>query len=59
MAPPEWPESHGHQALQSVPEASELVPRYGPGSALLMLGSTLHAAGGNRTDGVRQGPTAG
>lgn len=54
-----WPESHAHHALQPVPEASELVPEYGPGSALLMLGSTLHAAGGNRSDGVRRGMIAG
>ena len=54
-----WPESHGHHALLPTVEASELVPEYGPGSALLMLGSTLHAAGGNRSREVRRGMIAG
>ncbi len=54
-----WPESHGRKALDSVPEASEQVPEYGPGSALLMLGSTLHAAGANRSSEVRRGMIAG
>ena len=54
-----WPESHGHRALDPVPEASEQVPEYGPGSALLMLGSTLHAAGANRSHDVRRGMIAG
>ena len=54
-----WPASHGHRALQPVPEASEQVPEYGPGSALLMLGSTLHAAGANRSDEIRRGMIAG
>jgi ectoine hydroxylase-related dioxygenase (phytanoyl-CoA dioxygenase family) len=54
-----WPESHGHRALLDVPDASEQIPEYGPGSALLMLGSTLHAAGGNRSSEVRRGMIAG
>jgi len=54
-----WPESHGRRALDPVPEASEQVPEYGPGSALLMLGSTLHAAGANRSCAVRRGMIAG
>ena len=54
-----WPESHGHRALLPVPEASELVPEYGPGSALLMLGSTLHAAGANGSREVRRGMIVG
>ena len=54
-----WPESHGRRALDTVPEASEQVPEYGPGSALLMLGSTLHAAGANRSGDVRRGIIAG
>lgn len=54
-----WPESHGHRALLEVAEASELVPEYGPGSALLMLGSTLHAAGENRSREVRRGMIVG
>ena len=54
-----WPESHGHRALLDVAEASEQVPEYGPGSALLMLGSTLHAAGANCSGEVRRGMIAG
>ena len=54
-----WPESHGRRALEPVAEASEQVPEYGPGSALLMLGSTLHAAGANRSHEVRRGMIAG
>lgn len=54
-----WPESHGRHALQPVPEASEQVPEYAPGSALLMLGSTLHAAGENRSRDVRRGMIVG
>lgn len=54
-----WPESHGHRALLDVPPASELVPEYEPGSALLMLGSTLHAAGENRSREVRRGMIVG
>ena len=54
-----WPESHGHRALLPPVEASEQVPEYEPGSALLMLGSTLHAAGGNRSGEVRRGMIAG
>ncbi|MFN3946410.1 MAG: phytanoyl-CoA dioxygenase family protein, partial [Allosphingosinicella sp.] len=50
-----WPESHGRRALEPVAEASEQVPEYGPGSALLMLGSTLHAAGANQSAEVRRG----
>jgi ectoine hydroxylase-related dioxygenase (phytanoyl-CoA dioxygenase family) len=54
-----WPESHGRLALLPVPEASEQVPEYEPGSALLMLGSTLHAAGENRSREVRRGMIVG
>lgn len=54
-----WPESHGHRALLEVPQSPELVPEYGPGSALLMLGSTLHAAGENRSREVRRGMIVG
>ena len=54
-----WPESHGHHALQPVPEASEQVPEYGPGSALVMLGSTLHAAGENCSGETRRGMIVG
>lgn len=54
-----WPESHGPRALLEVAKSSEQVPEYEPGSALLMLGSTLHAAGGNRSAHVRRGMIAG
>ena len=54
-----WPESHGRQALEQAVPCSVIVPEYGPGSALLMLGSTLHAAGGNVSATVRRGMIAG
>ena len=54
-----WPESHGHRVLHDVAEASEQVPELDPGSALLFLGSTLHAAGANRSGEVRRGMIAG
>jgi len=54
-----WPESHGRRALLEVPQASEEVPEFGPGDALLMLGSTLHAAGENASREVRRGMIAG
>lgn len=54
-----WPESHASRASLEVSEASELVPEYEPGSALLMLGSTLHAAGENRSSEVRRGMIVG
>jgi hypothetical protein len=54
-----WPGSHGRHALEPMSEAGEEVPDYGPGSALLILGSTLHAAGANRSREVRRGMIAG
>lgn len=59
-----WPGSHGASALapaedEMALERQALVPEYGPGSALLMLGSTLHAAGANRSALVRRGMIAG
>jgi ectoine hydroxylase-related dioxygenase (phytanoyl-CoA dioxygenase family) len=54
-----WPESHGHRALQVIAEEWEEVPEIEPGSALLFLGSTLHAAGANRSKTVRRGMIAG
>ena len=54
-----WPESHGHRIFQTVAEGWEEVPEMQPGSALLFLGSTLHAAGANRSDEVRRGMIAG
>jgi ectoine hydroxylase-related dioxygenase (phytanoyl-CoA dioxygenase family) len=50
-----WPESHGERALDPAVPASEFPVEMAPGSALLFLGSTLHGAGGNRTNAVRRG----
>jgi hypothetical protein len=50
-----WPESHGRRALDAAAPASEFPAEIAPGSALLFLGSTLHGAGGNRTQQVRRG----
>jgi ectoine hydroxylase-related dioxygenase (phytanoyl-CoA dioxygenase family) len=50
-----WPESHGRRAIAPEVPASEYPVELEPGSALLFLGSTLHGAGGNRSDHVRRG----
>jgi len=50
-----WPGSHGRNALDPTPPAGEFPAELEPGSALLFLGSTLHGAGGNRSNGVRRG----
>ncbi|MGE5564478.1 MAG: phytanoyl-CoA dioxygenase family protein [Bacillota bacterium] len=50
-----WPNSHGKRALDPEPPAREFPVELEPGSALLFLGSTLHAAGGNSSDEVRRG----
>lgn len=50
-----WPESHGARALAPDVRGTELAIELEPGSALLFLGSTLHGAGGNRTQEVRRG----
>jgi ectoine hydroxylase-related dioxygenase (phytanoyl-CoA dioxygenase family) len=49
-----WPGSHGARA-GAEPEGDPVVAEMGPGSALVFLGSTLHGAGGNRSDEVRRG----
>lgn len=54
-----WPESHGHRVFQTINEKWEEIPEMVPGSALLFLGSTLHAAGANRSGEVRRGIIAG
>jgi len=54
-----WPESHGHRVIQKIAEGWEEVPELEPGSALIFLGSTLHAAGANRSQEVRRGMIAG
>lgn len=50
-----WPESHGARALDPAIPSTEFPIELEPGSALLFLGSTLHGAGGNRTNQVRRG----
>jgi hypothetical protein len=50
-----WPESHGSRALVPEVPATQFPVELAPGSALLFLGSTLHGAGGNRTESVRRG----
>ncbi len=50
-----WPGSHGAAALAEMPASEPETPALQPGSALVFLGSTLHAAGENRTDTVRRG----
>jgi len=50
-----WPASHGLRALEPESSAGQLPIEMAPGSALLFLGSTLHGAGGNRTNFVRRG----
>lgn len=50
-----WPRSHGPRALAPEVPAGEVSIEISPGSALLFLGSTLHGAGGNRTNAVRRG----
>lgn len=50
-----WPRSHGVRALDPAIPSSESPVEMSPGSALIFLGSTLHGAGGNRTNAVRRG----
>jgi len=50
-----WPDSHGQKALAPEPKTGPVAIELQPGEALLFLGSTLHGAGGNRTDEVRRG----
>ena len=50
-----WPGSHGRQALDPEPKGEPVPMTMEPGSALLFLGSTLHGAGGNRSQEVRRG----
>lgn len=50
-----WPESHGARALDPDIPATQFPVELSPGSALLFLGSTLHGAGGNRTEQIRRG----
>ena len=50
-----WSRSHQEQDQPVLPEACAVVPRVRPGDALLFLGSTLHAGGGNQTAIPRRG----
>lgn len=50
-----WPGSHRRQAELLIDPAEAIVAEMTPGSALLFLGSTLHAAGPNRTPLPRRG----
>src|SRR5688572_22566469 len=54
-----WPRSHMARLDREFCEGDEVIPEYGPGSALLFLGSTLHAAGANRSGEVRRGLVTG
>ena len=50
-----WPCSHGRRALDPEPAGEPIAIKVQPGEALLFLGSTLHGAGGNRTNMIRRG----
>lgn len=50
-----WPRSHGKSADVCEPPEPATAIEIPPGAALLFLGSTLHGAGGNRTDEIRKG----
>jgi len=50
-----WPRSHHAGALGQVPRDPPIVAEMSPGSVLLFLGSTLHAAGGNYARSIRRG----
>uniref|UniRef100_UPI0035CC9048 phytanoyl-CoA dioxygenase family protein n=1 Tax=uncultured Sphingomonas sp. TaxID=158754 RepID=UPI0035CC9048 len=54
-----WPHSHGARALDEGPASAPVVAEMSPGSALIFLGSTLHAAGTNCTHQVRRGMVVG
>jgi N-acyl-L-homoserine lactone synthetase/ectoine hydroxylase-related dioxygenase (phytanoyl-CoA dioxygenase family) len=50
-----WPGSHHPGALDMAPHDPLIAAEMSPGSVLLFLGSTLHAAGGNYASSVRRG----
>ncbi len=50
-----WPGSHTAVALDMAPIEKPVVAEMPPGSVLLFLGSTLHAAGGNYARSIRRG----
>jgi N-acyl-L-homoserine lactone synthetase len=50
-----WPGSHHLGAADLPPSEKPVVAEMSPGSVLLFLGSTLHAAGGNYAHSIRRG----
>ncbi|MDC7810146.1 phytanoyl-CoA dioxygenase family protein [Sphingomonas koreensis] len=54
-----WRDSHGAAALDPPPTSAGIAAEMDRGDALLFLGSTLHGAGANRTEGVRRGLVVG
>jgi ectoine hydroxylase-related dioxygenase (phytanoyl-CoA dioxygenase family) len=54
-----WRKSHKQRIADEFEEVEAVVPEIDPGSALLFLGSTLHAAGANVSREVRRGLIAG
>jgi ectoine hydroxylase-related dioxygenase (phytanoyl-CoA dioxygenase family) len=54
-----WNKSHRAAPDREYEEVEAVVPEFGPGSAMLFLGSTLHAAGANVSNEVRRGLIAG
>jgi ectoine hydroxylase-related dioxygenase (phytanoyl-CoA dioxygenase family) len=50
-----WPGSHGAEALAPEAKCDPVVAEANPGDAIVFLGSTLHGAGGNKSNGVRRG----
>jgi len=50
-----WPGSHREQDLPMMPPDQAIATAMNTGSALVFLGSTLHAGGANRTDLPRRG----
>ncbi|WP_313802566.1 phytanoyl-CoA dioxygenase family protein [Sphingobium sp.] len=50
-----WPGSHCKQEEIVIDDRDAVAVEMKPGSALLFLGSTLHAGGANRTDAPRRG----
>lgn len=50
-----WPGSHRRQDELLITPEEAVIAEMAPGSALVFLGSTLHAAGANRTDLPRRG----
>jgi ectoine hydroxylase-related dioxygenase (phytanoyl-CoA dioxygenase family) len=50
-----WPRSHAPDGLDMGPDGRPRVAKMVSGSALLLLGSTLHGAGANRSTMVRRG----